>query len=240
MGYVLRATDGDIGRLKDLLFDDHQWVVRYMVVDTGRWLPGRRVLIAPVAAGRPEWENRLLPVQLSCEQIENSPTMHEHLPVSRQQEVQLSAYYGWAPYWGPIGTTVGGTAPVPVVGEAREKEDKKPQDPHLRSVCEVAGYHIHCSDNSVGRLDDFITDTGDWSIRYLIVDTRSWPRVRKVVVAPQWIKHVDWERREVLVNLTCQQLRDSPEFDPSEPVNREYETRLYDYYGRPRYWEDRQ
>jgi hypothetical protein len=75
-----------------------------------------------------------------------------------------------------------------------------------------------------------------WAIRYLVVDTRNWLPGKKVLVAPQWTADVDWAGRRVSVDLSKDAIKDGPEFDPSLPVNREYEVRLYDYYGRPHYW----
>jgi len=45
--YVLQAEDGEIGRCKDFLFDDEHWTVRYMVVDTGKWLLGKKSAYIP-------------------------------------------------------------------------------------------------------------------------------------------------------------------------------------------------
>ena len=45
--YRIQAIDGHIGGVHDLLFDDQRWTVRYLVVDLGSWLPGRKVLISP-------------------------------------------------------------------------------------------------------------------------------------------------------------------------------------------------
>lgn len=109
-------------------------------------------------------------------------------------------------------------------------------DPHLRSTREVIGYHIQANDGGIGHVDDFIAGGEDWVIRYMIVDTRNWLPGRKVLVAPTWVKRVDWAKRDVYVDLSRETIENSPEFDPSAPVNREYELRLYDYYGRPRYW----
>ena len=45
--YTIGAADGDVGEVIDAYFDDASWTVRHLVVDTGRWLPGRQVLISP-------------------------------------------------------------------------------------------------------------------------------------------------------------------------------------------------
>jgi hypothetical protein len=60
---------------------------------------------------------------------------------------------------------------------------------------------------------------------------------KKVLVAPTWIESVSWSESKVHVVLSRETIKNSPEFDPTVPVNREYEARLYDYYGRPVYWE---
>jgi hypothetical protein len=85
-GTKLGASDGVIGQLKDFYFDDRNWVVRYLVADTGNWLPGRKVLLTPHALDRLDPAGDLLSVRLTRKQIEDSPSMESHKPVSRQYE----------------------------------------------------------------------------------------------------------------------------------------------------------
>jgi hypothetical protein len=109
-------------------------------------------------------------------------------------------------------------------------------DPHLRSVREVTDYRIQAADGSIGHVEDFVAQIDPWVIRYLVIDTRNWLPGRKVLLAPAWVEKVDWPARKVHLAATREVVKNSPEFDPSEPVNREYEVRLHDYYGRPLYW----
>jgi hypothetical protein len=113
-------------------------------------------------------------------------------------------------------------------------------DPHLRSSKEVLGYRIQASDGEVGSLENLIVDDESWNIRYLVINigVRSLPSLpgKKVLVAPAWIEAVAWEAKTVHVGLRRDTIQDSPSFDPGAPVNREYEVRLYDYHGRPKYW----
>jgi hypothetical protein len=238
LGYTIRATDGEIGSAHDFYFDDGEWIVRYLVVDTGGWLSGRRVLISSGEVGRADWKHRLLTVSLTREKVEHSPGVESDLPVSRQEEEVLGHYYDWVPYWGGACGIMG--TPVATVPDARilakGTEEDPSGDPHLRSIKEVTGYHILASDGEIGHVDDFIVDTEKWVLRYLLIDTRNWLPGRKVLVAPNWVGRVDWTDRLVNLDLNRQQVEDSPEFDPSLPLNREYEIRLYDYYGRPGYW----
>jgi len=242
MNYTVYAEDGEIGKCKDFLFDDELWTIRYMVADTGKWLPGRKVLISPISFGTPEWLSRRFSVKLTREQVENSPPLYEHEPVSRQYERKFFSFYGWPYYW--AGRDVWGTVPCPPpmpihpekIEDVYEEGDKDPEKSHLRSVKEVTGYHIQAADGEIGHVEDYIVDDETWTIRYMVVDTRNWLPGRNVLVAPDWIESIAWTESRVHVNLSTEEVKNSPEYDPAEPVNREYEIRLYDFYGRPAYW----
>jgi len=239
INYVIFAKDGEIGRCKDFLFDDQLWAVRYMVADTGKWLPGRKVLISPISLGNPEWHFHRFPVNLKKEQVKNSPPLDEDAPVSRQYEMKYFNHYYWPYYW--TGGETWGAMPNPPPASSRqakivEETDEDLEKSHLRSAKEVMGYHIRAKDGEIGHVEDYIVDDKTWILRYMVVDTRNWLPGRKVLVAPSWIESVSWKESSVEVNLTTAAVKESPEYDPAEPVNREYETRLYDYYGRPVYW----
>jgi hypothetical protein len=98
-GNKLGATDGDIGHLKDFYFDDQNWVVRYAVAETGNWLTGRQVLLSPHAFRIVHPVEKVMPVNLTRKQIEGSPAIETHKPVSRQYEEEYHRYYGWPFYW---------------------------------------------------------------------------------------------------------------------------------------------
>jgi uncharacterized protein YrrD len=246
-GYTVKATDGDVGKVHDSYFDDRTWTIRYVVVDTGSWLPGRRVLIPTSGLQKPK--ATVFPVKLTREQVRTSPGYDAHKPVSRQHEIEVHRHFAWPMYWeGPL--VQGGPPPAELASPIqREKPlegeksrgipagaDQDGENNHLRSVHEVAGYHIHATDGRIGHVDDFIVEDDEWVIRYLVVDTRDWLPGRKVLVSPDWVESMKWETAEVNVGVSREQVKSSPEFDPSAPVNRAYEERLYDYYGRPVYW----
>ena len=238
IGYKIEASDGELGRAKDFLFDDHSWVVRYLVVNTGDWLQDRQVLISPQAMREPDWTGGAIHVALTRKQVENSPRIESDLPVSRQHEQRLAEHYRWQPYWQyePFGPPI---SMLGVLSEASVKDSGKkdtPGDLSLRSVKEVTGYRIHASDGEIGHVAEFIVQTEGWVIRYLVVDTHNWLPGKKILVSPAWVKRVSWDERRVHVDLSRQEIRGSVEFDPYAPINREYEARLYDYYGRPKYW----
>jgi len=240
-GVELSAKDGRIGKLDDALFDDVAWTLRYFVADTGKWLPGQLVLLPPQSAHRPNFETRRLPVDLTKRQIEQSPPIQEDAPVSRQMEIPLLTHYGWEPYW-PV--TMAHPRPQQMARELAEEADapgsvataEQEADPDLRSTNEVTGYHIEASDGSIGHVDDFVVCDESWVIRYMVVDTRNWLPGRKVIISPAWIENVRWRDHRVQVAMQRDEIRNSPRYDPAQPINRAYERRVYDYYGRPVYW----
>jgi len=240
VGYELIAKDGAIGRCKDFLFDDREWKIRHMVGDTTRWLPGRKVLIPPETLGNPDWDERRFPVKLTKSEIKDSPPLKDNEPVSRKYEKELFRHHGWAFYWtgaGPWSRRVGGTTDPaqknPLQEEIRRAESR---GPNLHSEREVIGYRVLAADRAVGKIVNFIVDDETWAIRYAVVDTGSWLHGRSVLVAPTWLTSTDWVSREVHTNLQSKDVEGSPPYDPSAPVNRAYETALYDYYGRPVDW----
>jgi hypothetical protein len=238
--YVLHAKDGEIGRCKDFLFDDRFWTIRYMVADTGKWLPRRRVLVSPISLGEPNWDSKLFPVRLSKKQIEEAPELDEEAPVSRQKEAEWVRYYDWPHYWSGPGVWETEDSPNALFIQKQleeAEEEAEGADMHLRATKEVNGYHIDATDGKIGHVEDFIVDDQAWTIRYVVVDTRNWLPGPKVLLSPDWVQSVSWLDREVSVGVTIQEVKDSPGYDPGTPVNREYEVRLYDFFGRPKYWE---
>jgi sporulation protein YlmC with PRC-barrel domain len=243
-GYKILAADGEIGKVHEFYFDDQTWKIRYLVVETGSWLFERRVLLSPIALGQPHWATQTFPVNLTMMQVKNSPLVDTDKPVSRQLEAELHQHYGWPYYWagGGFASDIMPAVPPPAIAEQTNEEENKAgaaleiADPHLRSTREVIGYHIQASNGEIGHVENFVVDDEAWMIRYMVVDTTNWLPGKKLLVAPVWIESIHWAEAKVRVTLTRAKIKKSPEFDPAAPVNREYEEKLYDFYGRPKYW----
>ena len=235
-GYAILATDGKMGKINAFYFDDQSWTIRYIVADVGGWLAEEPVLISPHSVGQPDWHTKSLPARLSREEIEQSLPASLREPVSVQRDKALRQEFERVAASeehqdGPD------RLPGSAIPEAKGGAATAFVDPNLRSTEELLGYRIQARDGEVGYVQDLIADDDTWTIQYLVVDTREWLPGKKVLVAPSWIQHVRWSERKVHVGLQCKTIEQSPAFDPSAPVNREYEVRLYDYYGRPRYWD---
>ncbi|MDP9044998.1 MAG: PRC-barrel domain-containing protein [Pseudomonadota bacterium] len=250
-GYALRATDGDVGTVKDFYFDDVSWTVRYLVVETGHWLASRKVLIAPASLGVPDPEDRVVPISITREQVRGSPDIDTDKPVSRQHELDYLDYYGYPAYWDSVGLWGAGGLPgmtLPETGmgaasaEERERlarahdEVHRNDDPHLRSAHAVVGYHLKARDGEIGHVQGFLVDQESWAIRYLSVETSHWWSGHKVLLAPQWIHEVSWIDRQVVVGLTRNEIREAPAWDTATPPDRTQEIEIYRHYDRAGYW----
>lgn len=234
-GYKILALDGETGKVHDFYFDDQEWEIRYLVVDTGPWILGRKVLISPAALGQPDWMGQQFPVNLRREEIENSPDINTDKPVSRQQQKALHEYFRWPAYWALPHST---TPPVAVAVNLKTetKIEGEQVDTHLRKAKEVLGYQVEGRDATLGKVDDFILDDDTWNLRYLVLDTSDDIDNKKTLIAPFWINWIRFDDQEVFIDLEKQMIQDSPAFNPYQPINREYEEILYDYHGRPYYW----
>lgn len=246
--YAIGATDGEIGHVRDLFFDDQAWVVRYLVVETGSWFSSRKVLISPFSIGQADWAHKRLPVSISKVQVKNSPDIDTAQPVSRQHEIRYMDYYGYPYYWGgsglwgdglyyPVMASTGySSADVPYARAADGK--RHTDDPHLRSCKELVGYHIHALDGDIGHVQSMLVDEDTWAIRYLVVNTSNWWVGEPVLIAPEWITSVHWEDSKVSVNLKQAAVKQCPAFDSSSELNRQQEMDFYRHYDRPGYWEN--
>ena len=245
-GFAIEASDGRIGTVADFLFDDASWRVRWLVVDCGTWLTGRKVLIHPSAISRADLEQQRFLVSLTKAQVEKSPELAEDQPVSQQMENQLYTYYGWDPLWsGPYLSETPGAIAWPYMappyfglglgaGEAHGKRASlHGSDPHVRSVNEVTGYHIHAVDGEIGHVENFMIDDADWSIHYFIVDTRNWWPGKRVLISPLAVKSIDWFDRHVELDVSREQVKSSPPWDPLDAFTQALRKAASKHYGWP-------
>lgn len=245
---TVTATDGSIGDVTSALFDDKSWTIRYLVLDAGMWLSSRKVLISPYAVITPFSSDNNIDVTLTRQQVESSPSIDTHRPVTRQHEREHLRHFAYPEYWEGDGTW--GATQYPVVRtyvpspteieveNAMREQEFRADDVHLQSSEKVTGYDIQATDDSIGHVKDFIFDEASWVIRYLVVDTRNWwPGGKSVLVATHWIESIDWAKSIVRVKLAREQIRSSPEYVDATMIDRNYEERLHDTHERQGYWD---
>ena len=252
--YKISATDGEIGHVKDFYFEDDAWAVRYFVVDAGTWLSSRKVLISPISVHHPDWQAQTLPVSITKEQVKNSPNIDTDKPVSRQNEVEYLGHYGYPYYWGGMGLWGEGLYPYAMApGYADDGVDRiereqaleaylrderarhRNDNPHLASYNTVTGYHLHANDGDIGHVSGFLVDDQTWAIRYLVIDTSNWWVGHKVLIAPQWIKSVNWSDKTVSVDLSRESIKTAPPYDAVLNWSDDQAVKLSEHYRRSNY-----
>jgi hypothetical protein len=238
-GYAIEASDGRLGTVSDLLFDDVAWIIRWLVVNPGHWLSSRQVLLPLSALGYPDRTLRHFPVKLTMQQVKDSPDVDTDLPVSRQLEAKVHDYFGWDPYWSggffPMESGMATPFVAPLYSKTRYpgRADAQPKEgePHLRSMATITGYHIHASDGGIGHVEDFLVDDAGWNIRYIKVDTRNWWPGERVLILPNSVREIDWSSKLVHINVSRQKVKDSPRYNPSITIDGAYEEKFLTYYG---------
>ncbi len=241
-GYDIIATDGEIGNIEECYFEDTNFMVRYIVANTGNWLTGKQNLISPMSITHLDREKRNIRVNLTKQQVEQSPGIDKHQPLSRQMEKLVSDYYGNRYYWDErpnltpeqlaAANSVASMVKSAIEPGSVAAAPALAPDVHLRSMQEIATYKIAASDGVIGQLEDFFLNTDDWSIRYIGVDTGNWLPGKHVLISAAWVGEFNWPERTVIIDLTRRQIETSPDYDKVTEISREYETRLYKHYGR--------
>jgi len=241
-GYDIEASDGRLGTVSDLLFDDASWIIRWLVVDTGDWLPGRKVLLPISALGLPDCALRSFPIKLTMQQVKESPETGADQPVSRQTEISVYSHFELEPYWAssplPLSNSIATplVAPLYLFGSNPQDVqylDAQPNngDPHLRSIAAVTGLHVEAVDGEIGHVEDLLIDDVSWTIRFIKVDTKNWWPGEQVLISPRSVKTIDWPQKRVRLDVTGQKVKESPSYNPLSTVDGAYEEKFLTYYG---------
>jgi hypothetical protein len=198
-GTRVEGTDGAVGTIRDLLFDDQTWKIRYIVVETGNWFHSRHALISPEAVDRADWTARRLVLHRTRQQVQESPGEESHLSVAQRGEREAAGMIAWDGYWAGLFHDAG----------------RIEGDPHLRNTKAVTGHHVEGSDGQIGHVEDFLIDDRSWTIPYLVAGTRNWLPGKRVVIAPTWVESISWEQRKVRVAMSRDKIEHGPQYDPS-------------------------
>ena len=238
IGCTIGGTDGKIGKVKEFYFDDASWTIRYIIVETGSWLEGRKVLLSPQSIVNTDWKEKILNVDLTMEQVKNSPDIDTDQPVFRQQERDLYSYYPWGgSYWGGIREMDVPDSQTNDLSIQQENElymaNNVQDNPNLRSTAKVTSYSIKAADGVIGDVEDLIINDKNWQIDFMVIDTGKWFSGKKVLIMPKkMIVKVNWEASSIMVNTTKDVVKRSPKYESTQVLNDSFEANVESYYKR--------
>jgi hypothetical protein len=229
----LRGSDGDVGRVEDLLVDQ-DWVVRYVVVMPGSWIR-QRVVISPISIEGLDWAARRVDVRLTQQQIRDSPDLLAAGPLTRGAEAAYARYYGFPAYWGGPGLWAWAGRPGaldsgPPAGYAPPPETEASAS-GIRSARGFRGRHLMARDGEIGHVDNCIIEDESWTLPYFLIDTSNWIGGRHVLVPTAAVREQDPGDRHLALDLTVERIRSAPEYDASQPLDSLLEGRLRAHYG---------
>lgn len=197
-GTPLEATDGTVGTLYDVLFDDQSWTLRHLVATTDRWFFGEQVLLDLADLDRADWSEPRLWLRLTKDQVRECPTIKSDRDLANQPAIE---------------------AALMLVSEAYstnivDAEVDTGSEPHLCSTKMLTGMHIQCADShSLGHVEDFLVDDQTWCVRDLVIDTRNWLPGKRVLIEPALVKSIDWEDREIFLFQPRDQIEHRPAYE---------------------------
>ncbi|MFO7755245.1 MAG: PRC-barrel domain-containing protein [Bacteroidales bacterium] len=233
--YKVETTDGQHGKVKDFLFDEESWTIRYLEADFGNLFKDKRVLIPGTFLKKPDWDGKNFHINLRKSDIESCPDIDQKMPVSKKYEEELSKHYGISNYW-PYAYT--GTAAISMFYPPRPMEppakivSENDLDTELRSFDEVRGYHLKAIDGKFGHIEDLLADDEDWQVVYAVIDTGNFkPWDREVLLSINWMDKISYVDREISINLNSETIKDAPAYEGISSVNTDFENILYDFYS---------
>jgi hypothetical protein len=106
------------------------------------------------------------------------------------------------------------------------------RDTARTQTTDVVGFEVVATDGSIGKIDQA---TYDAEASYLVVDTGPWIFGKRRMLPAGVIDRIDYDGRQVLVNLTKDQVRDAPDYDVARDQEEAYRSELGTYYG-PLWW----
>lgn len=199
---TLGALDGEVGHVRDVLFDDEDWRVRYVAADAGQWGFGKRVLLGTEALRAPDPEAGTLEVQLRIQEVREAPETDEG-PISRIREIALRRHHGWPAYWKkaltdegvPVREEADGTLTTGIAAGGPGALDATADAARLYGIRELAGFAASDRDGPFGTIADAMVDVERWTVVYLLVEA---PGVDgRLLVSADWTTAIDRAGRTV-------------------------------------------
>ena len=225
--FNIDAIDGEMGKIKDLYFDDKKWAIRYAVIDTRKWLIGRKVLLSPTSFVNLNRESKNLEVEYDKEAVRKSPEIPDEEAISKDVENSIVGYYGWNRYW--TGNMLWGPQDNPLDSiqhdELLEEQTRynqqleEQQEYDLRSENETMDYKVHASNGKLGKIVDMIYEDDYWKIRYIVVESsEDYVNKSYFVFDTEIIETVDWFEEDIYIKETVETANTTKKYESIEEI----------------------
>lgn len=205
-GYSVVASDGASGTVDDFIFEDRGWTIKWLVVETGEWFSGRRLFVPVTAFGHPDPETRQFSLNLTLTQLADCPAVD----VTELSDAETGAHF--------------------TQGEVAGSRTRH-AGPHYRSLAVMSQASIEATDGEVGHAEDFLIDTRDWQIKYLVVHASNWWFGEKILISSHAITGIDYMRNILKIDVTRQFVKDGPRFSPEQTVDGAFDESFQTYFG---------
>jgi hypothetical protein len=223
-GFRVLGEGETLGKVMDAYFDDHVWAVRDLVV-AGSGRHARLWWLSPHSILRIDQRRRTIETTITAAQWRTTAPDEPDTAIPRATWTGLLKYYGFPYSWRGLDRAVAPRVPSSSGPEL-----------HLRSERRFRHYLVHALDGELGHVEDLLVDEHSWAVRYLVVDTRRWRPGGRVLLAPEWVLYVSWLEQSVHTSLEQKTVRTAPPYDRRTRIDRAYEARLRQHYGRPAAW----
>jgi sporulation protein YlmC with PRC-barrel domain len=214
IGTLVVAADGELGKVKDIYFEDKEWRVQYLVVDTGSWPFGESVLISPLDTALYLAEQKVLMSALTKAELKRISEDEDPRPITKRNTSLLYSHRAW-PAFGRAGNgypTLGMMKAGSGLANVAEFSVKRRR--HTLSFKPIVNYDIHNSDGRLGLLKDLMMDLEKWSLPYLLFDDTSTSDRERVIIANDRV--ISFDSRQSLLNISISQaqFQASPKINP--------------------------
>ncbi|UOQ45560.1 PRC-barrel domain-containing protein [Halobacillus salinarum] len=238
---TLYAEDGEMGKVKDLYFDDHDYTVRYLTIVSKRWFPDQVIYLSPSAISRVDFDEKRIEVNHTRSELRNRAGVTKESEMSPEKEEELSAHFNWSKYW--AGELLWGDYPTPDIhsNAAVQSPGITERKSQLRSINHMKGVfshaHVVADDGDVGYIQDVFIEKETWRIRYFLTNSGKWSTHTFALVSPDWIDFADWKKDNLQVNMSLEDIERGPLYRKGETMTRDFEKKLYESYDKKPYWE---
>lgn len=219
MDCSIHETDGRLGHLTDILFDDRNEKIRYYVIDIGHWFKSHVVLLLPTSISNIDWEKRKIVTSVSKCDLLNQPALESVMTMGRQCEEYYQDMVTDPIYSNPnIPGLILDSDKLEGFELIKEKTLQGIKKNHLRSAHEILNYHVELDDGETGKVTDYEIDTSLYMISNIIIDCGNW-FFHRYKEAP-WLKinKISWGKKTLKLNMTKRELEQLPTIKADEYI----------------------